>query len=284
MFKSFGDIFVAFIFSAAVGGLAALLGVATITSSYGWSVVGLIVWFIISWIIFERVARRRLLRLNNLLAECKISEYVDAYDKIEKRAHGTEGKRMTHINKARGLLYFGAIDEALEDLSRIDIAEKHRFKEMHLTALLNMIFFNAYIEKGDVERALKSLSVCKYMVQDRLYSEPFLSSMKELIKRADARLALAEGEFDGMEEVYQELLMNSAATVDKVVCHYRLAEIAEHFGNEEDRTEHLEYVSDKGGTTIYKYFADLALAGGPVMDKAIYNGDMDVEDMDVMEE
>ena len=182
------------------------------------------------------------------------------------------------MNKARGLIALGAVDEALRDLKEVDIPEKHKPKEMHLLALFHMILFNAWVEKGDLDKAIKALSVCKYMIGDTLYKEPYLSNMMELVKRADARLALAQGEFDGLEERYWEITRGSVTPLDKVMAHYRLAEIAEHFGNEEDRTEHLEYVSENGGSTIYKFLADLALQGSTVQDKAINEGFIDVEE------
>ena len=159
MFKSFGDLFIGFLASAAIGGLVAVTVAASLTNSYKWALLALVIWFILCGLFFGRVARRRLLKLNNLLNECKIEEYVEAYDKVEGRVHGQEGHRMAKMNKAKGLIALGAVDEALEDLAEVDIDEKHRLREMNLTAILNIIKFNALIEAGDMEGALKALSV-----------------------------------------------------------------------------------------------------------------------------
>lgn len=264
-----------FLVSSAIGGLLAVAGVASWTRSYKWALVALILWFLLCGLFFGQIAKRRLLRLNGLLNDCKIEEYVEAYDKVENHVHGKEGHRMAKMNKAKGLIALGAVDEALLDLAEVDIPEKHRMREMNLIAILNIIYFNACMEKGDLDKALKALAVCKYMTNDSMYREPFKSNMVELCKRADARIDLFNGEFDGLEERYWEILRNSSTMLDKVTHHYRLAEIAEHFGNEEDRQEHLEFVVENGGTTIYRYYAQLALKGEKIPDQAIYNAPVD---------
>ena len=277
MFR-FKDIFYGFIASASIGGIAVVTIVAALGAGMKLAMLSMILWFILCIFMFGKFANNRLGRLVNLLNECHANEYVEEYDRIEERASGKEGKRFVVMNKARGLIALGAVDEALRDLKEVDIPEKHKPKEMHLLALFHMILFNAWVEKGDLDKAIKALSVCKYMIGDTLYKEPYLSNMMELVKRADARLALAQGEFDGLEERYWEITRGSVTPLDKVMAHYRLAEIAEHFGNEEDRTEHLEYVSENGGSTIYKFLADLALQGSTVQDKAINEGFIDVEE------
>lgn len=277
MFR-FKDIFYGFIASASIGGIAVVTIVAALGAGMKLAMLSMILWFILCIFMFGKLANNRLGKLADLLNECHVSEFVEEYDRIEERASGKEGKRFVVMNKARGLIALGAVDEALRDLKEVDIPEKHKPKEMHLLALFHMILFNAWVEKGDLDKAIKALSVCKYMISDTLYKEPYLSNMMELVKRADARLALAQGEFDGLEERYWEITRGSVTPLDKVMAHYRLAEIAEHFGNEEDRTEHLEYVSENGGSTIYKFLADLALQGSAVQDKAINEGFIDVEE------
>lgn len=270
MFKHFGDYFLAFLLSAAIGGFAVIMIVATLGHGYIWSLVALVVWFILCGVFFGKMAKKRIKRLNGLYNDCKLDEYVEEYDKLEAKSYMGEGKRAMHMNRARGLIPLGAIDEAIEDLNDIVAPEKHKLKDMNIQAVLNSLLFAAYIEKGDLEKATKALAVCKFMINDKLFRDPYLSTMIEICKRSDARLQLARGEFDGLEKEYLDFLDRSFAEIDKVICHYRLAEIAEHFGQEEKREEHLKYVAEKGGTSIYRYYAEKALNGEPVEDKAIY--------------
>ena len=224
---------------------------------------------------YATLSQRRANKFSKLLNDCRAEEYVEAYDRLEEKAYKGEGKRSAVMNKARGLISMGAIDEALEILRDLELSEKHKVKDMHMMAVYNNLLFNAYVEKGDLESAVKSLAVCDYMLTDIVYQEPYRSMMYELCQRANARLALARGEFDGIEDRYWEFLRTSSSKIDKVMCHYRLAEIAEHFGNEEERQEHLEFVSENGGSTIYKFLADLALDGASVQDQAYNEGFVD---------
>ena len=261
--------------SAVFGGIVITSWILTIGRGFGDAMLAVLAWIIFSMYLFGRLARRRLIKLGNLLEDCKVDEYVEAYDKLERRGFSREGRHIIRMNRDRGLINFGAVEEALEDLEDIYIPEKHNSKEMHQLALLNILLFNGYVEKGDIEKAERALSVSKYMTKDKVYREPYLSHMIELCRRSEARLALAKGEFDGMEEVYTEILSHSYTKMDKVMAHYRLAEIAEHNDNEEDRQEHLEYVSTYGGTSIYKWLADLALDDEYIADQAIYYGPED---------
>ena len=272
MVTTFFDIFLGFMAAAVLGGIVITSTVLVMGHGFGTAMLIVLAWVILCFFIFGRLARMRLSKLGNLLNECEVQNYVDKYDKIESRALGANGRRMLMMNKARGLISLGAVDEAIDLLDNIVVSEKHQLREMHLLALLNSTLFSAYIEKGDIEKAESALAVCRYMINDPIYKEPYLGNMKELCRRAEMRLALAKGEFDGLEEEYWEVLRSSYTRIDKVMNHYRLAEIAEHFGNEEDRQEHLEYVSDNGGTSIYRWLADRALNGKKVADQAIYHG------------
>ncbi|MBQ7246333.1 MAG: hypothetical protein IJS33_05385 [Firmicutes bacterium] len=275
MFKNFADIFIGFLAASSLGGLTLMVLVALMGFGYMASLIVLVLWFIFCGVFFSWFAKRRVDRLDGLLNNCQVSEYVEAYDKIEARIYLGGGKRTALMNKARGLIALGAVDEAINDLTEIGLPEKHRFKDMHLQAVLNSMLFSAYVEKGELEHAVKALSVCKYMVGDRLYRQPYLSRMIEIINRAEMRLALAEGEFEGMEEQYKKLLEDAETLIEEVIAHYRLAEIAEHYGREDEKREHLEFAAKHGGTTIYRYLAGLALGGGEVQDKAMYNGPID---------
>ena len=272
MFRLFFDFFTGFLASAVFGGIVITSWILTIGRGFGDAMLAVLAWIIFSMYLFGRLARRRLIKLGDLLEDCKIDEYVEAYDKLERRGFSREGRHIIRMNRDRGLINFGAVDEAVEDLEDIYIPEKHNSKDMHQLALVNMLLFNGYVEQGALEKAENALAVSKYLTKDKVYREPYVSHMIELCKRADARLALAKGEFEGMEEVYTEILSRSYTKMDKVMAHYRLAEIAEYYENEEDRQEHLEYVSTYGGTSIYKWLADKALDGEDVEDQAIYYG------------
>ena len=275
MFRLFFDLFTGFLASAVFGGIVITSWILTIGRGFGDAMLAVLAWIIFCMYLFGRLSRRRLIKLGNLLEDCKVDEYVEAYDKLERRGFSREGRHIIRMNRDRGLINFGAVEEALEDLEDIYIPEKHKSKEMHQTALLNILLFNGYIEKGEIEKAEKALAVSKYLTTDKVYREPYVSHMIELCRRSEARLALAKGEFEGLEEEYTDILSHSYTKMDKVMAHYRLAEIAEHYDNEEDREEHLEYVSTHGGTSIYKWLADLALEGDYVEDQAIYYGPED---------
>lgn len=186
---------------------------------------------------------------------CHVHEYMDLLDKRLGKKRRKDLKSTYNYLKAMG---YSALDDydALYECTRQITHLSHK-SEYYKRLIDYYIHNDMFIEAQDLMNKLAEFNT---KVKSKIYKD----SIDVTLKLFDCRIKVKNGNYEGVEEYYTQMLSSHETAVvsliSRVSISYALGELLVKKGEKERAKEHLRYASEKGGDTKYKLFADKLLS------------------------
>jgi len=206
-------------------------------------------WIILSALVFQRLAIKRLNKLMTLLEECRIKEYIEGYEKLLPRA-GRKSSAALKLNLSAGYIELGHPKRALELLESLPaFPESRSGAASRLCRDNNLAVCHRML--GDLDAAERLMELFRAELADAPAKTPQRSQFAAIGDTQAVLLSMARGNFDGAAAFFEKKLPEDATLRSRVADHYALAWASTQAGEPEQAKRHLEYVLAHGGDTWY---------------------------------
>ena len=260
MLRIFRSVFALYILAAAIGFVGFVASGTTVVNDveYGLGlgnfecILIFLIWIISVTIVLVTVSRKKLLKINELMFDCKANEYVAAYEKLLKNPVSKKMRVFINLSLATGYIFLGDTKRLKQALDRIDI----EFLERTRSGIGSAVgYYNHYILYylliGDTANAEDCLDRMKRAYISLNIAPLSKASYDDSYMNKRIRINIAKGEFDGAETHYKLLLETEKQKATKVVINYTLGKVYTHYGRTAEAKAAFSYCVEHGGDTIY---------------------------------
>jgi len=223
-------------------------------------------WLILTLAVCERIARKKLLKIDQLLTnECDVDTYVAIYEALSQRRVNQTAKTYALLNLAAGYLFSGKKTEALHALSRIQSFPKNANRVTYEFSYHNF-YFSYHLQTNDLPAATEALAQLENLLQNQKWKKSDQNHFWTVYLEKQCLLQMAKGNYEGCEQVFDLAYKRGESTLYKVVAKYTLAKIYLHDNRNAEAKEALTYVLTHGGSSRYTKSAreQLEAIGNPL--------------------
>ncbi|MCL2195030.1 MAG: hypothetical protein FWB76_03675 [Oscillospiraceae bacterium] len=256
--------------------------VATVAIYTGFSVVYLLVMFVVTLVVLRRkiplfvgliaplVYRKQRLRYAELCAigdendPERFLREIDAFLATPRLHKGFA--QMAEYCRAYAYLDNGEFAKALTIYEQFvqteqDLREKHNYKSDPLKAYLHHNLCGALLADEQLERAKEHYAIVKQLhTIEHVQRSPMVKAAPRKFPLIDARILMLEGQHEAARDAFEALLQDNERTKEHYDFHFHLAAIYETLGNPQQQREHLQQTIALGNQHYYVRIAQEKLA------------------------
>ena len=250
MIKIFKDInYMYYAMSSGLGVIMALalvyLGINPVAS-----VIIVALWIFFCTFVFNKMASKRIAKLNALRDDCRTDSFIQAYREIlEKLSNKGNSSSLVKLNLAAGYLDKGDVDSAIQTLSSVEIGGPSEIGRA-TASVYHSNYALAFLKMGDFTRAKQALGVCRNIIETSKFPESDKEKILGNCRLRQAQIDVAECNMDRIEEAEKVLLdfYNQGTTkLSKVTASYWLARLYYIKGDIVSENQMLRYTAENGG-------------------------------------
>lgn len=249
MIKCYKYLFVIYLLTAFLGFY--IIGFSLINWGVFAALLGF-VWIFLVALLMNFIAAKKLKRINDLLfVNFDPESYIQAYNKLllKNRNSNFKIKDFLLLNLSVGYFAKGDIIEAKKIIDNLST----RFCSYKLNSQQYIGFLNCtavlFLMVHDPYRAAEALN----KLDEILKTEPRIKQKEKwlfVISANKVRLNIENSNYDNAEQTLNALLEKAQTTYDKVVLHFYLGLVYEHFSSVDKEKEAFEYVAQYGGALL----------------------------------
>ena len=215
-----------------------------------------ILWAVINAIVFSLIARRKLAKINKLMYDCDLENYLPIIEGLAKRRTDKATKADMLLNLAAAYMLAGNNSEAGKLLYSIDT--KHFAKaiqtrtEARCELAYHNNFFVYYCKLNNLQGAAQALEQMKNVLQKHNLPRSVRNTYSAFFLRQQCTLSMAYGHYGGAEQIFDLAFERAKNTLDKVSAKYMLGKIYLHHGRIIHAQRAFEYAVAHGGSSIFR--------------------------------
>ena len=212
-------------------------------------------WWFASAYAFAFIAWQKVRKINRLLYNCDVENFLAVNQKIEQRERNKKRNEATLINLTSAHLMLGNYATAGQLLSDI---RTESFQKTRIGAVNELIYHNNYfayyINTGDLTSAAQALEQVERILQTRKLPKFYPEYCKDLHTRLQHLLKVESGNYDAAEELwfFAVVYAKNPRLVEKVSAKYVLGKIYLSQGQPDQAEKAFEYAVENGGSSIYR--------------------------------
>ena len=213
-------------------------------------------WSLASGLFLNRIASKKVLKLNKLRNNCDLEHYTTAYEAFAKKTSakvfplGKTTKTFIWLGLSTAYLTSGNNPAAFEALSAIKYFPKRRCKSIYELNYYNN-FFVYHLQVNNIPAAIQSLTQMEQILQHGKLREPIRAQCAVIYVEKQCMLRMAKGNYDGCEAVFEQAFQRNENTLANVGAKYTLGKIYLHENRLREAKQAFEYVVTHGGSSRY---------------------------------
>ena len=212
-----------------------------------------VAWVALNVAAFAFIAWRKFMKINKLHDDCDVENFLALTQELEKRDVDKTSRTTVLLNLSTGYLMIG--DNVTAGHLLYDIGSK-RFPKTQNGARQEFVYHNngfAYCKNAnDIPGAAQALERMGSILQNRKLPKSVRGTCHDFYLKQQCILNIANGNYDGAEELFIAACENDARLIDKVAAKYTLGKIYLHQGRQAEAALAFEYVIEHGGSTIFR--------------------------------
>lgn len=212
---------------------------------FGYVLLIYIIGISLTTIIFNSIATTKHNQITNELNEfCDPVSFLNKYSLFLQNNTNYRIKLLILLNLSSGYISAGGFAQAKRVLNDIDL---HRANNMQL-ALFYLNLTEIYISENNLIYAERTLNDAKHFIDSKGINRNFKAKVLNCYNNRAAELNMANGHFEGVEQLLNQSFYNSEIMLEKVNSKYLLADFYFKQGRIEEAKSALQFAADNGNT------------------------------------